>query len=132
MSGQDRFITRRRVKGTTGEVFAILGQPLGYPRWRPSVYLSVQEVDPGQIDGRERRVSLPTKGWLPYELRWEATTTEVVPPSRISLRARGDFDGRGIWSIVQDGHFTDTTFGWKLSAEKPLSAPDGPGPASGL
>jgi uncharacterized protein YndB with AHSA1/START domain len=120
MSGQYHFITRWRVQGTAEEVFAILHQPLDYPRWWPSVYLSVQEVDPGDIDGKGRRVSLLTKALLPYQLRWESTTTEVVPPSRIALRASGEFDGRGIWSILQDGHFTDITFDWKLNAEKLL------------
>lgn len=34
--------------------------------------------------------------------------------------ASGDFVGRGVWSIVQDGAFVDVSFDWKLLAEKPL------------
>jgi hypothetical protein len=120
MSNHYHFISRWRVKGTAEEIYAILSHALDYPRWWPSVYMSAHEVAPGNEDGLRRRISLLTKGWLPYELRWEATTTEVLPPSRIAIRASGDFDGRGIWSIVQDGQFTDVTFDWKLAAEKPL------------
>ncbi|MES1258209.1 MAG: polyketide cyclase, partial [Acidobacteriota bacterium] len=61
-----------------------------------------------------------TKGWLPYRLRWEAVTTESRRPNRIALRATGDLEGRGIWSILQDGAFTDVTFDWKLTAGKPF------------
>lgn len=120
MSNQYHFITRWRVKGTAEEVFAILGQPVEYPRWWPSVYLMVRELVPGNLDGEGRRMRLVTKGWLPYQLRWGASTIESRRPNRISVQATGDFEGRGIWSIMEDGAFTDITFDWKLSAEKPL------------
>ncbi len=120
MANPYHFITRWRVKGTAEEVFGILSQPLDYPRWWPSVYLTIRELAPGDQDGRGRRISLLTKGWLPYRLRWEASTLDSRRPNRIAIQATGDFEGRGIWSIVADGAFVDITFDWKLSAEKPL------------
>ncbi len=77
---------------------------------------------------RPRRVSLLTKGWLPYTLRWEALTTESKPPHLLSIEAFGDFSGRGIWSIVRDDDADDgadnaatsVTFDWKIGANKPL------------
>jgi uncharacterized protein YndB with AHSA1/START domain len=113
MANHYHFITRWRVKGTAEEVFAIVSAPLEYPRWWPSVYLMVREVAPGNV-------RLLTRGWLPYKLHWDATTTEVRDPNRIVIRASGDFEGRGIWSIVQNGDFTDVTFDWKMTATKPL------------
>jgi len=107
------FLTRWRVAATPAEVYDILSQPLDYPRWWPSVYLAVREIAPS-------RVLLHTKGWLPYSLTWEAVTTDKGPPNLLAIRALGDFEGRGIWSIVQDGEFADITFDWKLSANKPL------------
>src|SRR5947208_4215443 len=103
MPNQYRFITRWRVKGTAEEVFAILSEPLEYPRWWPSVYLMVRETAPGSV-------SLLTRGWLPYTVRWQAKTGEVHRPDRMVVQANGDFEGRGIWSMVQDGPFTDVTF----------------------
>jgi hypothetical protein len=114
------FITRWRMKGTAEEVFEILGAPLEYPRWWPSVYLMVREISSGDRVGKGRRVGLLTRGWLPYTLRWQATTNEVHRPDRILIQASGDFEGRGIWSIVQDGAYVDVTFDWKLTAQKPL------------
>jgi hypothetical protein len=64
-------------------------------------------------------VSLYTKGWLPYTLRWEFRVTEARPGG-FSLVAWGDFDGRGIWTFEQDGEWVNITYDWKIKAEKPL------------
>jgi hypothetical protein len=115
-----RFITRWRLRATAEEVFAILAQPLEYPRWWPSVYLTVRELNKGDASGKGRQFRLSTKGWLPYTLEWDAKTVDTRVPYHIVMTASGDFNGRGIWSLVPDGEFVDVTFDWKLSAEKPL------------
>ncbi len=71
------FITHWRVKSTVDEVSKILGDPLALMRWWPSVYLDVKVVEPGEESGLGRVVSLYTKGWLPYTLRWDFRVTEV-------------------------------------------------------
>ena len=113
MNNDYHFLTRWRVKASPQEVYTILSQPLEYPRWWPSVYLSVRQLAP-------QTVALHTRGWLPYTLRWQASTTESQPPNRWVVKITGDFNGRGIWSIVQDGEYSDITFDWKLTADKPL------------
>jgi uncharacterized protein YndB with AHSA1/START domain len=107
------FISRWRFQAAAEDIFAILTEPLEFPRWWPSVYLAAREVAPG-------RVRVLTRGWLPYKLRWEAQTEGTQPPERIAVRASGDFTGQGVWSVVQDGEYTDVTFDWKLTAQKPL------------
>ena len=42
------------------------------------------------------------------------------PAWRLEIRATGDFNGRGIWQLHQNGPFVDLDFDWKLTAEKPL------------
>lgn len=113
------FISRWRVRCTVAQAAEILGEPLKLPRWWPAVYLDVRELRPGDQNGVGRDVDLWTKGWLPYTLRWQFTVTEVRPDG-FSLRARGDFDGRGIWSFAQAGDCVDITYDWKLVAGKPL------------
>ena len=115
-----RFITRWRLRASADEIFAILSQPTEYPRWWPSVYLTVREINKGDATGKGREVRLHTKGWLPYTLTWEARTTDALPPFHIAITASGDFTGRGVWSIVPDGDYVDVSFDWKLAAEKPL------------
>ena len=119
-SNEYHFITRWRVQGTADEVYDLISHPLDYPRWWPCVYLQTEEVAPGDEHGVGRRIRLHTKGWLPYTLRWESCSTESKRPQHLAIRATGDFDGRGIWTLQQDGLFVNITFDWKLTADKPL------------
>jgi hypothetical protein len=66
-----------------------------------------------------KRVSLYTKGWLPYTLRWQFRVTESSP-SGFTLVAEGDFVGRGIWTFVQEGEWVAIMYDWKIEATKPL------------
>jgi hypothetical protein len=113
------FITTWCVKSTIEEVSEILGDARGLERWWPSVYLDVKVLEEGDERGLGRVVSLYTKGWLPYTLRWNFRVTEVKADG-FSLVAWGDFDGRGIWTFEQDGDWVAITYDWKIKAEKPL------------
>jgi hypothetical protein len=120
MSSNDyHFITYWRVPGTVEEVAGILAEARDLPRWWPSVYLDVQQLSPGDERGLGKEVSLYTKGWLPYTLRWSFTVTEVHA-NGFSLEARGDFVGRGIWTFVPDGSDVIVVYDWKIRADKPL------------
>lgn len=113
------FVTHWRVEGTIKEVSEIIGDAAGLVRWWPAVYLDAQVLEPGDERGLGRVVSLYTKGWLPYTLRWSFRVTEVCHDG-FTLEARGDFDGHGIWRYEQDGPWVNITYDWKISAEKPL------------
>lgn len=114
------FVTHWRVPGTVEAVADVLADPTDLPRWWPSVYLDATETDPGDEDGVGREVSLHTTGWLPYTLRWRFRVTESAFPHGFVLEARGDFVGRGEWTLRQDGERVDVTYDWRLRAEKPL------------
>jgi len=120
IANEYHFVTRWRVEATCGEVADILGDPTALPRWWPSVYLTVDEVEPPDARGVGRRVRLVTKGWLPYTLRWEFEVVESRYPNGFTIAARGDFDGRGVWTFTQDGRFVDIEYDWRIRAEKPL------------
>ena len=113
------FITHWRVQSTLEEVNEVIGDPIDLVRWWPSVYLDVKVLEPGDERGLGRVVSLYTKGWLPYTLRWDFRVTEVRNDG-FTLIAWGDFDGRGIWTFEQDGPWVNITYDWKIKAEKPL------------
>jgi hypothetical protein len=114
------FITRWRVEGTVNEVSDILKEAERLPLWWPSVYLDVEVLDPGDDEGIGKVVSLYTKGWLPYTLRWQFRVTESRYPHGFSLRAWGDFDGEGAWTFEQDGGQVNVVYDWRISADKPL------------
>ena len=113
------FITVWRVESTIDEVSTILGDAADLVRWWPSVYLEVKVLEPGDERGLGKVVSLYTKGWLPYTLRWSFRVTEIRNDG-FTLVASGDFEGRGIWTFEQDGAWVNITYDWKIKAEKPL------------
>jgi len=119
-SGDYHFVSRWRVEGTCGEVADILGDPLALSRWWPSVYLRVEEIRPPVADRVGQRVRLRTKGWLPYTIDWEFEVVDSRYPHGFSIAASGDFDGRGVWTLQQNGRYVDITFDWRIRAEKPL------------
>jgi len=119
-SNDYQFVTTWHVESTPEEVSDVLGDALALKRWWPSVYLDVQELKPGDEHGVGREIDLFTKGWLPYTLRWQFTVTESRYPHGFSLEARGDFVGRGDWTIVADGPWVDVTYDWRIRADKPL------------
>jgi hypothetical protein len=119
-SNDYHFITEWRVEASINEVADTLKQATDLPRWWPSVYLSVEELEPGDEEGVGKVVSLYTKGWLPYTLRWKFRVTESDYPHGFALEAWGDFEGRGVWTFRQDGPWADVTYDWRIRANKPL------------
>src|SRR5207244_468559 len=109
-----------RVEGSITDVADILKSARELPRWWPSVYLDVEELEPGDEDGVGKLVRLFTKGWLPYTLRWTFRLTESRYPHGFSLEASGDFNGRGVWTLEQDGGWVDVTYDWRIRVDKPL------------
>ncbi len=114
------FFTDWRVKARAEEISEVLGDATELPRWWPAVYLDVQRVKAGDENRIGEEISLYTKGFLPYTLRWSFIVTEVIPHKRIKLESRGDFVGYGIWTFEQDGEYTNVRYEWNIEAQKPL------------
>ncbi len=121
MSSRDyRLVTNWRVYGTAEEIFRVLESPSELPRWWPSVYLAVQDLEPGSADGVGREVALVTRGWLPYTLAWVLRVTRVRRPLELAIEAEGDLDGAGVWTLEPAGAWTWVTFEWTVTARNPL------------
>ena len=111
--------TSWRVRGVVADVYDILSKPLDFVRWWPEVYLAVREVRPGDANGVGRVLDLHTKGWLPYRLSWQAEVLAVEPRRAMSIRARGDLDGRGEWQFAQHGDYVNVRYAWTVIVTKP-------------
>jgi Polyketide cyclase / dehydrase and lipid transport len=114
------FRTHWRVRASPEEVADVLKDAASLPKWWPAVYLSADEIEPGDENGVGKVVELHTRGWLPYTLRWSLRVTESFYPKGFAIAATGDFDGTGRWTIEPDGAWTDVFYDWKIRAEKPL------------
>lgn len=107
-------------RATCGQISDVLSRAEDLPRWWPSVYLSVNVVTPGDEKGIGKRVELHTRGWLPYTLRWSFVVTENREPHGFTLEARGDFVGRGEWTITPEADGVRVVYDWRVRAEKGL------------
>ncbi len=120
MGSDYHFVTVWRVAGTLEEVKTILRDGMSLPRWWPSVYLSVRQVEEGAQDGLGAALDLHTKGWLPYTLRWTLRLSEPVTDDGFALEATGDLNGTGRWRFEQVGPEVAIIYDWRVSASKPL------------
>jgi hypothetical protein len=114
------FVDHWRVEGHVKEVADIIEDALSLPRWWPSVYFGVDELEPGGEHGIGKLISLHAGGWLPYTLRINFRTSESHYPNGFSMDATGDLEGKGIWTFAQDGPFVNVTYDWIIRANKPL------------
>ena len=114
------FLTEWRVTAPVELVYDILKDGKDYVRWWPDVYLQAEHIPTGDPNGIGDQVVLLTKGWLPYKLRWTATAMRRERPHTIAISAAGDFNGRGIWQLEQQGEECHIAFDWRLRADKPL------------
>jgi hypothetical protein len=103
------------------EVYDILADAVSLPRWWPALYLDVLEIQSGGPDQVDKVIRIAAKGgWLPYKLNWHFVVTDSDPPNGFGLKAWGDFDGTGRWTLAQDGDDVDITYDWRIKAEKPF------------
>ncbi len=70
------FVDKWRVEGDLKEVADIIEDAINLPRWWPSVYFEVKELEPGGEHGVRKLISLRAAGWLPYTLRISFRTFE--------------------------------------------------------
>lgn len=119
-SNEYHFTSHWHVKSSVKEVAQVIGYAPDLVRWWPAVYLEVWELEPGDERGLGKTISLYTKGWLPYTLRWQFKVVEAHYPYGFTLEAWGDFVGRGIWTFEQAGDWVHITYDWRIRADKPL------------
>lgn len=115
-----RIVTRWHVAATADEVSAVLTDADTFTRWWGKVYLAVAEVAPGDAAGIGRKVSVLSKGWLSYRLRWTGELVAADLPRTWTIRATGDLTGQGTWILTEAGGQTEVVYDWAVKADRPL------------
>lgn len=113
------FITHWSVQAPISDVYSIIQDSSRLKEWWPSVYLDVKTIKSGDAQGVGKIVELFTKGYLPYTLRWTFEVTEVIPNEKLSLRAFGDLNGKGVWTFISKQGQTNVVYDWDISFDKP-------------
>lgn len=114
------FITNWEFNAPIEEVFKLIENGSDLPRWWPEVYLSAKAEKTGRSDRVGDKIYFHTKGWLPYTLIWTAEVVSFRSPNHMEIKATGDFIGKGVWTLSQEGNITKVQFDWRILAEKPL------------
>lgn len=117
MPNEYHFFTEWRFKASESEIRDILADATDLPRWWCAVYISAQRTQMGDANHIGETIRLHTKGYLPYTLKWDFTVTNANP---LTIQAKGDFVGRGIWTFEPQGDEVIVKYDWKIQAEKPL------------
>jgi hypothetical protein len=114
------FVDKWQVEGELKEVADVLEDAMSLPRWWPSVYFEVEELEPGGEHGIGKVIRLRAGGWLPYTLRISFRTIESRYPNGFSMEAFGDLEGKGVWTFEQNGPHVNVTYDWTIQANKPI------------
>ena len=114
------FVTHWRVEAEAAMVYDLLSRPENFHQWIKSFPMHVEPVTPGGTNGIGRTERFTVRSFLPYSLCWEMECIEANPPHQFISRAKGDLNGRGIWTFVPRCMGTDITFDWKITVQKPL------------
>jgi len=118
VSSQYRFVDRWHIDAQPEVAYDVVGDTLGYPRWWGKVFVSVEGDGGPPRPGRH--VTIVSRGFLPYLLRWEAEITGVDAPHGFRFSMTGDFVGDGSWTFEPSGRGTNAVFDFRPRVEKPL------------
>jgi MYXO-CTERM domain-containing protein len=114
------FVSNWRVRGSVEEVFDIVSDSESLATLWPAAFLDVVAEEPGDPNGLGKVVRLETRGWLPYKLHWRLRVDQRERPHGFSFAVWGDFEGRGSWTFIQDGEWTNVGYDWQVRVHKPL------------
>ena len=109
-----------RFEAAVEEVADILGDVERLPDWWGDVYLSARIIEPGGEDGLGRKVAFHSRGRLPYTLNWQGTIIKANRPTSWTIRAEGDLQGQGVWTLTQEGGIADVRYVWTVDVGKPV------------
>jgi hypothetical protein len=118
MGARYRFLDDWYVPAPVEEVYDIVGDTARYPDWWGTFVLEVSGDGGPPRPGR--RSSFVVRGFLPYKVRWNATTTEADRPHGFSMDLSGDFDGNGRWTFTPEGEGTRAELDWRPEVNKPF------------
>lgn len=113
-----RFVTDMRFGASIDAVYGVIVEPEGWlGGWGDAV--SVKRTAEGGRDGLGSAFEATVKAPLGYRLSARVETVEVRRPTHLRMRATGDLEGAGIWTLRETDVGTDVRFAWDVEATEP-------------
>jgi len=113
-SNKYHFEDHWHIPHSADDVWDVLAEAEKFPEWWRGVYLDATRLD-------SVRITVLTRGWLPYKLRWTIETVRKEKPHVIEFKASGDFSTDGSrWVLTPKPGGTDVLLDWNPVVEKPI------------
>ncbi len=111
------FVTTWRVSAPIEKVWKEIYHTEYWPQWWKGV-ISVEELKKGDElgVGSIRLYTWETK--LPYKLIFKIETLKVEPMKYLEGRSTGELDGKGIWTLYEEGNETIARYDWQVNTTK--------------
>jgi Polyketide cyclase / dehydrase and lipid transport len=111
------FVTTYELEAPIDQVWQALRDFNHYPTWSKGIF-HAQQLASAATDGVGDKIRYKVKGRLPFTLAFDATVTQVDPPRILELRASGELEGVGRWTLNQDGTITTAEYTWDVRTNK--------------
>jgi hypothetical protein len=113
-----RFVTDMRFGAPIGPVYGVIVAPEGWlDDWADAV--TVERTAAGGRDGVGASFEATVKAPLGYRLSAHIETVEADRPTHLRMRATGDLEGTGVWTLRETDQGTDVRFAWDVEATEP-------------
>lgn len=119
-SNDYHFLNQWEIPHPIQRVWIGITESIKYPEWWGVVYEKVEKLNDRRGDQVGAIASVVAHGRLPYTIRFVAEIMQVNAPYELALKAEGDLDGTGRWTLEENSKGTDVTFEWIVRADKPI------------
>ena len=111
------FVTTYKFEAPIERVWQTVRALDHYPSWAKGIF-HAQHLESGTADGAGERVRHKVKGRLPYTLILDFTVSQADPPRFLELRAVGELEGVGRWTLSQHEATTTAEYTWDVRTTK--------------
>ena len=118
MAEDYEFVTIWRFDAPLSEVWACIKDSETWSDWWKGV-LKVEKLKDGDAFGIGAIHRSTWKSALPYKLVFDSETVRVEEEKLIEVRAFGELDGQGIWTLTaENAHETRVQYDWRVKTTK--------------
>ena len=110
------FETNWKFEADIHEVWGMIGG-IKYGDWWRGV--SSERIHKNEsTDGIGDKYNYVFRTKLPYQLAFVAEIVAKKEPAYLEIKATGELEGRGVWSLTQEGSVTHVQYVWQVNANK--------------
>jgi uncharacterized protein YndB with AHSA1/START domain len=112
------FVTTYQIEAPIDQVWQALRDFDHFPTWSSGSFHAKQLESGAAADGVGEKVRFKVRGRLPFTLAFDATIVQADPPRTLELRALGELEGVGRWTLSQEETATFAKYTWDVRTNK--------------